>query len=399
MDYTGTGNTLSMMHPTTLRLIMDSLRYWITEMHVDGFRFDLASTLARELHAVDRLGAFFDIIYQDPIISRARLIAEPWDVGEGGYQVGNFPVGWEEWNGKYRDTMRDFWRGEAGRLGEFAYRFTGSSDLYENSGRKPTASINFVTSHDGFTLRDLVSYNEKHNEANGENNRDGESYNRSWNCGVEGKANDPAVLRMRARQQRNFLTTLLTSQGVPMILMGDETGRSQMGNNNAYCQDNRISWMNWDDPDDVLLSFTKALIGFRKDHLVFHQRRWFLGQPIHGDQTADIAWFTTDGTEMEEEHWGEAAFHLLTVYLNGGGIKHPDRYGNRAKDTSFLLMFNGSNEDQNFIIPGIEWGMRWKKVIETCCETGGLVNYNEVRGPGETVQLEAHTMVVFQHED
>ena len=288
MDYTGTGNTLNMRHPHVLQLLMDSLRYWVTEMHVDGFRFDLASTLARELHAVDRLSAFFDLIQQDPVVSQVKLIAEPWDVGEGGYQVGNFPPLWSEWNGKYRDTVRDFWRGEPATLGEFAYRFTGSSDLYESTGRRPLASINFVTAHDGFTLNDLVSYNEKHNEANGEDNNDGESHNRSWNCGEEGPTDDPEVLELRARQRRNMLATLFLSQGVPMLLGGDELGRSQGGNNNGYCQDNEISWFDWEGADPVLLAWTGWLLQFRKDHPVFRRRRFFEGRPIRG--MADIGW-------------------------------------------------------------------------------------------------------------
>ncbi|MFO7784234.1 MAG: glycogen debranching protein GlgX, partial [Desulfatiglandales bacterium] len=291
MDYTGTGNSLNMRHPHVLQLIMDSLRYWLEEMHVDGFRFDLASTLARELHEVDKLSAFFDIIQQDPVISQVKLIAEPWDIGEGGYQVGNFPPLWSEWNGKYRDCVRDFWRGEDQALAEFAYRLTGSSDLYESTTRRPSASINFITAHDGFTLQDVVSYNEKHNEANGEENRDGESHNRSWNCGEEGPTDNEEVLALRAKQKRNFLATLFLSQGIPMLLGGDEIGRTQKGNNNGYCQDNEISWFDWEHPDEALLEFTRNLIRFRSEHPVFMRRGWFLGRPIHGSGIDDIAWF------------------------------------------------------------------------------------------------------------
>ena len=307
-DTTGTGNTLLMKHPHVLQLIMDSLRYWVTEMHVDGFRFDLASSLARQFHEVDRLSAFFDLVQQDPVVSQVKLIAEPWDIGEGGYQVGNFPPLWTEWNGKYRDTVRDYWRGEPGSMGDFASRLSGSSDLYEHSGRKPIASVNFVTAHDGFTIRDLVSYNEKHNEANGEGNNDGESHNRSWNCGVEGPTDDEHVQALRARQQRNFLVTLLLSQGVPMILHGDELGRTQQGNNNVYAQDNELSWMNWEleDWQQELLAFTKRVVKLRNDHPVFRRRRFFAGEVTRaGDAVADIVWFTPDGTHMEADDWSD----------------------------------------------------------------------------------------------
>lgn len=313
-DYTGCGNTLNMTHPRALQLLMDSLRYWILEMHVDGFRFDLAAALARGLHDVDRLGSFFDIIHQDPVISQVKLIAEPWDLGEGGYQIGNFPPGWAEWNGKYRDCVRDYWRGVDQTLGELAYRFTGSSDLYERSGRRPFASINFITAHDGFTLHDLVSYNEKHNEANGENNRDGESYNRSWNCGVEGSTEDPKINELRSRQKRNFLATLFLSQGVPMLLSGDERGRTQKGNNNAYCQDNEISWLDWSRTDWTLLEFTQQLIQFRKKHPIFRRRHWFHGRPIHGSNIFDIEWFTVKGKEMSEEDWNTGYAKSLGVF-------------------------------------------------------------------------------------
>ncbi|EDZ67014.1 glycogen debranching enzyme GlgX [Nitrosococcus oceani AFC27] len=365
MDYTGCGNTLNMMHPRTLQLIMDSLRYWVLEMHVDGFRFDLASALARELHEVDRLGAFFDIIHQDPVISQVKLIAEPWDLGEGGYQVGNFPPGWAEWNGKYRDSMRDYWRGEEQTLGEFAYRFTGSSDLYEASGRRPFASVNFITAHDGFTLHDLVSYNEKHNEANGEDNQDGESHNRSWNCGVEGPTDDPKINRLRARQKRNFLTTLFLSQGVPMLLGGDEIGRTQQGNNNAYCQDNEISWLDWAHRDETLLEFTQRLIHFRKEHPIFRRRHWFQGRPIHGSSIFDIKWFTPEGQEMSEEDWGVGYAKSLGVYLNGAGIIDTDRYGEPVVDDSFYLLFNAHHKPLTFTLPNEEWGQHWLKSLDT----------------------------------
>ncbi len=325
MDYTGTGNTLNMRQPHVLQLLMDSLRYWVLEMHVDGFRFDLAATLARELHEVDRLSAFFDLIQQDPVVSRVKLIAEPWDVGEGGYQVGNFPPLWSEWNGRYRDTVRDYWRGGDQTLNEFAYRFTGSSDLYETSGRRPSASVNFVTAHDGFTLRDLVSYNEKHNEANGEDNRDGESHNRSWNMGAEGETDDPEILAARARQQRNFLATLLLSQGIPMLLGGDEIGRTQQGNNNGYCQDNEVSWYDWEYVDAGLHDFTQRLIHIRRDHPVFSRRRWFQGQPHHGKGLHDIGWFKPDGELMSDEEWAVGFAKSIGVFLNGDAIPYARR--------------------------------------------------------------------------
>ena len=365
MDYTGTGNSLNMRNPYVLQLLMDSLRYWIEEMHVDGFRFDLAATLARGLHDVDRLSAFFDIIQQDPVVSRVKLIAEPWDVGEGGYQVGNFPPQWSEWNGKYRDTVRDYWRAENSTLGEFANRLTGSSDLYASTGRKPHASINFVTAHDGFTLRDLVSYNEKHNEANGENNSDGESNNRSWNCGAEGETSDPAVLAVRARQQRNFLTTLLTSQGVPMILGGDEMGHTQRGNNNGYCQDNEISWFDWEHVDKSLLEFTRGLIALRADHRVFHRRGWFLGEPIHGTDVKDLAWFTPEAREMTEEDWSVGHAKSLGVFFNGVAIKRPGEHGERVQDDSFYVIFNANHEPLPFTLPPQQFGLKWIRVLDT----------------------------------
>jgi glycogen operon protein len=394
MDYTGCGNTLNMTHPRALQLIMDSLRYWILEMHVDGFRFDLASALARELHDVDRLGAFFDIIHQDPVISQVKLIAEPWDLGEGGYQVGNFPPGWAEWNGKYRDCVRDYWRGTDQTLGEFASRVTGSSDLYEASGRRPYASINFVTAHDGFTLHDLVSYNEKHNEANGEENRDGESHNRSWNCGAEGPTDDQGVNALRARQQRNFLATLFLSQGVPMLLGGDEIGRTQGGNNNGYCQDNEISWFDWAGADQSLLEFTRRLIRFYKAHPVFRRRRWFQGRPIRGSGVSDVGWFAPDGQEMSEEHWQSGFAKSLGVFLNGEGIASPGPRGERVTDDSFCLLFNAHHEPLPFTLPARDWGRRWVPVLET---TEALPRETDrVYEAGQPVPVEARSLVVLR---
>jgi isoamylase len=367
MDYTGCGNTLNVRHPRTLQLLMDSLRYWILEMGVDGFRFDLASSLARELHEVDRLGSFFDTIHQDPVISQVKLVAEPWDVGEGGYQVGNFPHLWSEWNGRYRDTVRDYWRGADRTLNDLAYRFTGSSDLYEGTGRRPFASVNFVTVHDGFTLRDLVSYNDKHNEANGEENRDGENDNRSWNCGVEGPTDDPAVLALRARQSRNFLATLMLSQGIPMIPAGDEIGRTQKGNNNAYCQDNDVSWVDWASADKELLEFTRRLLDLRRRHPVFRRRRWYQGRPIHGTGVSDIGWFGVEGQPLREEHWGEGVERRLGVFLNGEGLASTDPRGEPIIDDSFFVLFNASPENATFTIPpaDIGWGRRWLKILDT----------------------------------
>ncbi|MDH5290789.1 MAG: glycogen debranching protein GlgX, partial [Acidimicrobiia bacterium] len=368
MDYTGTGNTMNMRHPHVLQLIMDSLRYWVTEMHVDGFRFDLASALARELHAVDRLSAFFDLIHQDPVVSQVKLIAEPWDVGEGGYQVGNFPPLWSEWNGKYRDTVRDHWRGAGGTLGEFASRFTGSSDLYGSTGRQPFASINFVTCHDGFTLADLVSYNDKHNEANGEGNRDGEGHNRSWNCGVEGPSDDTDVVALRARQRRNLLVSLFLSQGVPMLLAGDELGRTQGGNNNAYCQDNEVSWIDWVEADTELLTFMQRLIEFRRDHPVFHRRRFFEGHDPDGpagDALADIGWYAPNGQPMTLDLWADGNGRALAVALNGEGIQSPGPRGERIVDDTFLVLFNAGETAINFTMPEAAWARRWQVVIDT----------------------------------
>jgi isoamylase len=392
MDYTGTGNSLNMRHPHVLQLIMDSLRYWITEMHVDGFRFDLAATLARGLHDVDKLSAFFDLIQQDPVVCQTKLIAEPWDVGDGGYHVGNFPPLWCEWNGKYRDCVRDYWRSQDQTMSEFAYRFTGSSDLYEGTGRRPYASINFVTAHDGFTLRDLVSYNDKHNEANGEDNRDGESHNRSWNCGVEGPTDDPEVNALRARQQRNFLATLLLSQGVPMLLAGDEMGRTQQGNNNAYCQDNEISWLDWDAIDESLLEFTRQLIAFRHAHPAFRRRRWFQGAEIHG--LLDIEWFTPDGKPMSDDDWLTGHNKSFMVFLNGQAIPSLGPRGERVVDDSFLVLFNAHYEPLQYVLPDGPFGQSWTRVIDTT--TGEVEPEDEIREAGSDLTLESRSLVVLR---
>jgi glycogen operon protein len=367
-DYTGTGNSMNMRHPHVLQLIMDSLRYWVTDVHVDGFRFDLAAALARELHDVDRLSSFFDLIQQDPVVSQVKLIAEPWDVGEGGYQVGNFPPLWSEWNGKYRDHVRDYWRGSGGKLGEFAFRFTGSSDLYGSTGRRPFASINFVTCHDGFTLTDLVSYSEKHNEANGEDNRDGESHNRSWNCGVEGPTDDPGISRLRRRQRRNLLTSLFLSQGAPMLLAGDELGRTQHGNNNAYCQDNELSWIDWSSVDDDLLHFARRLIAFRREHPVFRRRRFFEGRPPLGDDLADIAWFKPSGDPMSPDDWNDGMARSLAVLLNGEAIHSRGPKGERIVDDTFCVLFNAHHAAVTFTLPDQTWAERWQVVIDTAAE-------------------------------
>ena len=396
-DTTGTGNSLLMRSPHVLQLIMDSLRYWVNEMHVDGFRFDLAATLARQFHEVDRLSAFFDIIQQDPVISQVKLIAEPWDVGDGGYQVGNFPPLWTEWNGKYRDTVRDYWRGEPGSLGEFASRLTGSSDLYAHSGRRPIASINFVTAHDGFTMRDLVSYNEKHNDANGEGNNDGESHNRSWNCGVEGETDDASVLALRDRQIRNHLATLMLSQGVPMLLHGDELGRTQGGNNNTYCQDNEISWIDWDldDRRRSLLEFTQQLIALRRTHPAFQRRRFFAGDAEHGGRSdwGDIVWFGANGEEMQDGDWASGAGTIM-VYLNGDAIHAQDAKGQSVVDDHFLLLFNPGHDETHFVIPevvkkGSEWSFAISSLPEDAEEGVELSS-------GDTVRLPPRTLAVLQ---
>ncbi|SOX52666.1 glycogen debranching enzyme GlgX [Mycobacterium ahvazicum] len=396
MDYTGTGNSLNVGHPHSLQLIMDSLRYWVTEMHVDGFRFDLASTLAREFYDVDKLATFFELVQQDPTVSQVKLIAEPWDVGPGGYQVGGFPPQWTEWNGKYRDTVRDFWRGEPATLDEFAYRLSGSADLYEHTGRRPVASINFVIAHDGFTLRDLVSYNEKHNEANGEDNNDGESHNRSWNCGAEGPTDDAAVNELRARQQRNFLTTLLLSQGVPMICHGDELGRTQNGNNNGYCQDSELTWVDWDNADTGLLEFTRTVSALRAQHPVFRRRRFFSGKPVGRrgqDGLPDIAWFAPDGDEMTDEDWGASFAKSVAVFLNGHGIPDRDTRGQRVIDDSFLLCFNAHYEPLEFTLPPKEFGASWQVVVFTGPEE--TTPADEVPGGGK-LTVDAHSAVVLQ---
>jgi isoamylase len=394
VDYTGTGNTLNVRHPHTLQLLMDSLRYWVLEMHVDGFRFDLAAALARSLHEVDRLSAFFDIIQQDPVISQVKLIAEPWDVGEGGYQVGNFPPLWSEWNGRYRDCVRDYWRGQDQTLPEFAYRLTGSSDLYERTGRRPWASINFVTAHDGFTMWDLVSYNDKHNEANGEQNRDGEDHNRSWNCGVEGPTDDPEILSLRRRQVRNLLVTLILSQGVPMILAGDEMGRTQRGNNNAYCQDNELSYVDWVNRDERLLEFTKRLMAFRSVHPVFLRRRWFEGRPIAGMGTGDIAWFGTDGTEMTEEDWQVSFAKTVGVFLNGKELPY-QQDGEASTDQSFLILFNAHWDPVDFLVPEGAFANDWSVIIDTEDEDGFFPAGTRPCGPGSTITAGGRSVVVL----
>jgi glycogen operon protein len=402
-DTTGTGNSLLMRHPHVLQLIMDSLRYWVLDMHVDGFRFDLAATLARQFHDVDRLSAFFDIIQQDPVISQVKLIAEPWDLGDGGYQVGNFPPLWTEWNGQFRDTVRDFWRGEPATLGEFASRFTGSSDLYEHSGRKPIASINFVVAHDGFTLRDLVSYNEKHNEANGENNNDGESHNRSWNCGVEGPTDDPNVGALRQQQQRNFLTTLLLSQGVPMIAHGDELGRTQLGNNNGYCQDSDLTWVDWDLDDEAadLLRFTRRLVQLRQDHPVFRRRRFFAGTANHGGESdlGDIAWFMPNGKHMDEAAWRDGMARSLMVFLNGDAIPAPDRRGQKIRDDCFLVVFNANDEPITFTLPEEEYGAEWYIEVDTAMRPEAATHAGSMAGdPGTAASTVVEASTVLEPE-
>jgi isoamylase len=417
MDYTGTGNSLNVRNPHTLQLIMDSLRYWVLEMHVDGFRFDLAATLAREFYDVDRLSTFFDLVQQDPVISQVKLIAEPWDVGPGGYQVGNFPPLWTEWNGQYRDTVRDFWRGEHASLGEFASRITGSSDLYQDDGRRPYASINFVTAHDGFTLNDLVSYNDKHNTANGEDNRDGANDNRSWNCGAEGPTDDEKINDLRARQRRNMIATLLLSQGVPMLLHGDEFGRTQNGNNNAYCQDNELSWVDWSllGQNGDLVDFTAAAVEMRHSHPVFRRRRFFAGRPIRkGDELRDIAWFTPAGDEMSDEDWESGFGRSIMVFLNGDGIPDLDRRGERVTDDSFILCFNAHDDDIDMTIPNGTYGGEWTVVLDTFtgevfAESGsgvvlGVVAGDQVTGArtlaaGQVLTVPSRSLIVLQRTE
>jgi len=397
-------------------MIMDSLRYWVLEMHVDGFRFALAATLAREFHEVDRLSAFFDLVQQDPVVSQVKLIAEPWDVGEGGYQVGNFPPLWSEWNGRYRDTVRDFWRGQTATLLEFASRLTGSSDLYAADTRRPVASVNFVTCHDGFTLADLVCYDRKHNQANGEDNRDGSDDNRSWNCGAEGPTDNPGIVVLRERQKRNFFTTLLLSQGVPMLLAGDELGRTQRGNNNAYCQDNEMSWVDWPTADEppaagasarragsaaqgssqALLEFVRGLVQFRADHPVFRRRRFFQGQDIRGvpDQLGDIAWFTPAGQEMTDADWQAGSAGSLTVFLNGEAIGEPDRRGEPIRSDSFLLLFNAGERDLEFTLPPPRYGVLWSKVLDTAVP---LISAHDVTvvEPGDVIGVPSRSVQVL----
>jgi isoamylase len=397
MDYTGTGNSLNMQHPRVLQLIMDSLRYWVLEMHVDGFRFDLAATLARELHEVNRLGAFLDIIHQDPVLSQVKLIAEPWDLGEGGYQVGKFPVGWAEWNDRYRDAVRSYWKGDGGLIGELANRITGSSDLYETSGRRPYASINFVTAHDGFTLRDLVSYNEKHDEANGENNRDGSNDNRSWNCGVEGPTDDTAIRALRLQQSRNFFATLLLSLGVPMLRAGDELGHTQLGNNNAYSQDNEISWLNWDlrPEEQELLAFVQRAIKLRKRHPVFHRKNFFQGRPIQGASVKDIVWLTPDGHEMNDEQWKQASARCLGVFLVGEATLEVSERGEPVVDDNFLLLMNAGHEPVSFTLLPSSPERAWRHLLDTA-ETESTKR--SVHEAGTKYDLQARSLVLFiQH--
>jgi len=395
LDYTGTGNTLNMRHPRVLQLIMDSLRYWVLEMHVDGFRFDLAATLARELHEVDRLGAFLDIIHQDPILSQVKLIAEPWDLGEGGYQVGNFPVGWAEWNDRYRDTARSYWKGDGGVVGDLAYRITGSSDLYAHSGRRPYASINFITAHDGFTLQDLVSYNEKHNEANGENNQDGNNNNRSWNCGVEGATDDPNILALRAKQKRNFMATLFLSQGVPMMSQGDPIGHTQNGNNNAYCQDNEISWINWNlkQQDRDLLTFVQRMVSLRKRHPIFRRRHFFQGRPIKGAEVKDVQWLNPGGKEMSEDEWRDQGVRCLGMLLAGQGLDETDERGRKLTDENFLVLLNAHHEDVPFTLPTSRPHMRWSAWLDTSQENG--LRATDTYDGGAIYPLQARSLVLF----
>ena len=397
-DTTGTGNSLNMRNPHVLQLLMDSLRYWVTEMHVDGFRFDLAATLARQFHEVDRLSAFFDLIQQDPVISQVKLIAEPWDVGDGGYQVGNFPPLWSEWNGLYRDSVRDFWRGEAGTVGELAHRITGSSDLYEATGRRPWASINFITAHDGFTLRDLVSYNEKHNDANGEDGRDGTGDNRSWNCGAEGDSDDPAIVSLRRRQVRNLLATLMLSQGAPMLLGGDEMGRTQRGNNNAYCQDNDISFYDWENVDQDLLDWVRHLISIRRNHPIFRRRRFYQGHPVRGSlsdgEIPDIAWFRPDGQEMTDADWNVGYARSLAVFLNGDSLPDLDPHGRPVSDDSFFLILNGWDQEIEVVLPPAEWGEAWMVALDTGQDRPPRRNGPPISAGGQVPVLGHHTLLL-----
>jgi glycogen operon protein len=393
MDFTGCGNTLNLEHPRVLQLVMDSLRYWYEVMHVDGFRFDLAPALAREGSEVERMGGFFNVVRQDPVLNRAKLIAEPWDVGAGGYHVGNFPLGWAEWNDRYRNGMRAYWKGDGGHTGEFARRLTGSSDLYGSSGRSPFASVNFISAHDGFTLHDVVSYNDKHNEANGEGGRDGHDHNLSWNCGAEGPTDDPAILALRERQKRNFLATLLLSQGVPMLLAGDERGRTQEGNNNAYCQDNEISWIDWTPTPERerLFEFTRVLIGLRRSHRTFRRRGFFQGRPLHGRDVKDIHWLKPDGAEMSDEEWENREARCLGVWLAGGELTELDRFGRASRDDDFLLLFNAHHEDIAFRLP--PEGARWQGLLDTANDDG--LARGPAREPGSEVPLKARSFILL----
>jgi glycogen operon protein len=396
LDFTGTGNTCNLLHPRTLQLVMDSLRYWVLEMHVDGFRFDLASTLARDDRGVNKLHAFFEIIHQDPVLSQVKLIAEPWDMGEGGYQVGNFPVLWAEWNGKYRDAVRSFWKGDEGRIGEMAYRLTGSPDLYQHDGRRPYASINFVTSHDGFTLNDLVSYNEKHNDANGENSQDGDNNNQSWNCGAEGPTDDPEINELRARQRRNFLTTLFLSQGVPMLCGGDEFARTQNGNNNAYCQDNEISWFNWkfDEKQKELLEFAKKLIQLRKDHPVFRRPKFFQGRRIRGSEIRDVMWFNPGGNEMSEEEWASPFVRCLGMLLSGDTMDVVNFEGQPIRDETFLFLINAHFEAIPFVLPGEEH-VEWQLILDTG-EAEGFLKEPKKFASGDDLDVEGRAACLLR---
>lgn len=395
-DYTGTGNTLNTIHPTVLRLIMDSLRYWVTEMHIDGFRFDLATVLAREFHDVDKWGSFFDVLHQDPVLSQVKLIAEPWDVGENGFHVGNFPAEWMEWNAKYRDCMREFWKGDDATLPEFANRFTGSSDLYLDDWRTPVASINFITAHDGFTLMDLVSYNVKHNEANGDNNNDGENNNRSWNHGVEGPTEDREINDLRKRQIRNFLTTLFLSQGVPMLVAGDELGRTQKGNNNAYCQDNEISWINWEQKDEELLEFTSGLIKFRLAHPAFCRNKWFQHKSIKGIK--DIEWFMPEGTTMSDQHWNMSMAKSLGIFLSGDHLNAKDEHGEIINDDSFYIMFNSDAVPVIFNLPDQAWGESWQKILDTYDSFLDPENEELKLSPGEIIEIKGRSIVMLMRK-
>ncbi|MCW2495646.1 glycogen debranching protein GlgX, partial [Jatrophihabitans sp.] len=401
MDYTGTGNTLNTVHNSVLRLIMDSLRYFVIECHVDGFRFDLASALARGLYDVDRLHSFFDTIHQDPVLSQVKLIAEPWDVGPGGYQVGNFPVLWSEWNAIYRDVVRDFWRGEEG-VADFASRFTGSSDLYQDDGRRPFASINFITAHDGFTLHDLVTYNAKHNEANLEDNQDGTDDNRSWNCGAEGPTDDPAVRALRAQQQRNFLATMLLSQGVPMICHGDELGRTQQGNNNGFCHDDELTWIDWSQADTDLIAYVSRVAALRARHPIFRRRRFFEGRPSRhpeAQDVPDIAWFRPDGSAMHDEDWDSGFGKSVGVYLNGEAISETDARGERIEDDSFILYFNAHDEPIDFMLPTSEFGTGWQLELDTSALDADADAAGGEYAPGDSLKLSGRSLVLLRRHD